>query len=160
MYVYTYTAINCSFFFFENSKILYKICRETVIDVNIFSQSTLYLRVQVASLSKFEYKCIHQPRRNNVVNYSSKTRLRRRSIRQFYAHNTRWILQLAAIAAVIDRIVSNDRVVDYGICEYSCTRASMHAHTSANCIHVSSRHDQKHYTTRSARERPTYTGIP
>lgn len=114
---------------------------------------------QVASLSKFEYKCIHQPRRNNVVNYSSKTRLRRRSIRQFRAHNTRWILlQLAAIA-MIDRIVSNDRVADYGIyvsilaCAHGCTR------TRRQTVSMYHRGTTKNTTRRGRRESDRHTQV-
>lgn len=114
----TYKLCIYLFFFFWgfwNVKSVTRLqCSKSVTDANIFFQSEPVSVVRVASLSKFEYKCTHRPRRNNVVNYSSKTRLCQPTIRQFHIHNTCWALQLAAIA-VIDRIVSNDRAPDCAV---------------------------------------------
>lgn len=140
-----HVLVNCALF---SARVLkYKICHERPQFLNPSLTSTFFpVEVafvdRVASLSKFEYKCANRSRWNNVVNYSLKTRLCERSIRQFHAHNTRWILQLVAIA-VIDRTVSNDRAASCGytctLYRWSCVYAS--AHMSTNYVHVLSRHD-------------------
>lgn len=155
----------CKLWIFFARVLKYKICHERSQFLKYPSPTSTFFPVgvvfvdRVASLSKFEYKCANRSRWNNVVNYSLKTRLCQRSIRQFHAHNTRWILQLAAIA-VIDRTVSNDRVASCGIfCVggFACTRP----HTCQQTMSVYYRGTTKNITlTWLKRATDTYTGIP